>query len=254
MLDLRESVVFALLGVIIVSIPAASQNVDIEEGEYRGVIESEFSDHFKVDFDTGKVFTQAISSDSRLEIKKSFRKKVVEFQTAEGSIEKTWSNDSIVTEVQTPYGSFESGVENGENFSEYEGENQEMAEELREELRDRMDEKLSQAEEKRKIVVQRILPDVELNVEDDHDKEHFNLTNQGEDSVDLEGWRVLSEGSGKDSIQLSRELEPGETRKFTGSAGEVGFSSQDSDMTIYSGDASITLFNSDERIVDSIEH
>jgi hypothetical protein len=252
--DVRESVVFAALAVIIISIPSASQTVEIEEDEYRGVIESEFSDHFQVDFDTGKIFTEAISGDSKLEINKSFRKKTVELQTSQGFIRKERTNDSIVKSVQTPYGKFKSGVRKGENFSEFDGGNRAKAENIREELEKRLEEKMGEAEEKRQIVVSRILPDVELSVEYNHDTEHFNLTNQGEETVDLEGWTVVSEGSSRDTLQLDGELGPDETRTYRGSAGEVGFSDQDSDLTIYSGEGEVELLTSEERIVDSIEY
>ncbi len=254
MFDLRESVVFAALGVIIVSIPAASQNVEIQEDQYSGMIDSKFSELFKVDFMEGKVFTKALSSDSKLVINKSFRKKVIEFQTSEGSIRKIWTNNSIVKKVQTPHGSFESGVRDGENFSEYDGSSRGRAESLKDKLEQRLKEKLSRAEEKRKIVVQKILPNVEMSVQSSHDIEHFNLTNQGDETVKLEDWRVLSEGSSRDSMQLSGKLEPGEKLSFTGSAGEVDFEARETDMTIYSGEATLTLFNSEERIVDSVEH
>jgi hypothetical protein len=256
MVKVRDSILFPALIILLIAIPAASQTVNIKQDEgYRGVIDSEFSDVFEVDFDPGKMFMELKQSEARLQVNQSFRKRVVMLQTSEGYVKKTQTNDSIVKVVQTPYGRFETGVRSGENFSSFDGDQRSKAEELRNRLEDKFSEKVKESQDRKRVVMDRILPDVELDVRVES-PEHFNLTNTGEDKISLQDWVVMSEGSNKYTYELEGSIEPGETRSYYSS---TGYSDRDNtvdgtDMTLYNSGGEVVLYNSQERVIDSFEN
>lgn len=259
MSDYRTSIVFALLITVLISIPAASQTVNIsDESSYSGEIDSKFSDMFDLDFEAGKMLIDMIESDSKLEIRETFDRKVVSFQTPTGYIEKTETNDSITRVVQTPYGRLEWGVKEGDNFSEFEGGDKEKTLSIKNSLQEQLSEKMGEAMEKKQVVVSRILPKIDAEVETRNEIEHFNLTNRGENPVDMEGWKVVTDGGEGDSMALDHIIEPGEQLVYySGDRDEVD-GAEDAQygtgLTIYSGDGQVTLYNENERVVDSLSY
>lgn len=259
MADPKEAAVFAAATLVLISIPAASQNVEIESKDsLSGEINSKFSDHFETDFETGKIFLREISSDHRYEKNESYDKTVTVFQTSRGYIEKTVTNNSIIKTIKTPYGTFKSGVKNGENISSFDGGNREEAEKLRADLEEKMSERAGKTQEKKRIVMSKILPDIELDVEQKQEIEHFNLTNNEDEEVDLEKWYILSEGTNKDTLNLERTISPGETLTFySGEREEVNGAEDaiyDTGLTIYSNSGAVTLYNDNEKAVDTFEY
>jgi hypothetical protein len=255
----REAAIFAAITVILVSIPAASQDVEISnKGDLEGKIDSRFSDQFKIDFNPGEVFMKTISSEDKFEVNKSFRETTKTLQTSNGYIKKVVSNDSIVKTVQTPYGRFKSGVRNGDNFSSFDGGDKEKASDLKNSLEEKFEERSSEVLDKKQVVMSRILPSIELSVEQEQEVEHFNLTNNEESKVDLSGWKVLSKGSMEYTLRLDRIISPGETLTFySGSKEDVGGRRDavyGTGLTIYSNDGELTLFNEQEKVVDSYKY
>lgn len=255
----RESVILAAIAITLVSIPAASQNVEISDGEDKtGVIDSKFSDKFEAEFKPGKVINRVLDKEAKLEVNRSFNKNVKELQTATGYVRIVETNNSIDKTVQTPYGRFEFGVENGENYSRFEGSAEEKAEEVKQELMSKLEERSKEASEKHEIIVQEMLPDVRVSVEDNSsgnaEAEHLNLTNEGDSSVDLSGWSIITEGSGyQDDYNLTSELDAGEKRMYY-SEGSTDFeNSVEIGTTIYQG-GKITVYNSEKRVVDHLNY
>lgn len=71
--DHRESLVLAGITIVLISIPATPQTVEISEGvDMEGRIDSNFSDRFKADFSPGKVVNSMMDSESKLQINRSF--------------------------------------------------------------------------------------------------------------------------------------------------------------------------------------
>ncbi len=167
MADPKEAAVFAVAIIVLISIPAASQNVEItEKDRLSGEITSKFSFHFKVEFDPGKLFLRGINNEAKFEMNESFKKKEKLFQTNRGSIRKTVSNSYIIKDAQTPYGKFREGLENGENISEFDGEEEEKAKEIKSKLESMMEEKSEKALDKKRVVISHLLPDIGLSVEE----------------------------------------------------------------------------------------
>jgi len=253
----RESVIMAVIAVILVSIPAASQTVEISGGENKiGVIDSKFSDRFEVNFKPGRVVKEIKDSRSRLYINNSFDRKVEKLETSGGSVKIVSTNNSIEKTVQTPYGRFNFGVRKGESYSSFEGSDKDEAEKIKSELLNRVEERSSEVSDKHELVVEKMLPEIVVSVNDDPSVEHFNLTNKGEDDVDLTGWTVLAEGSGKDHLDLKRTIESGETVTYYSGDDEVpDFDSRvvEDDITVYS-DGEVKLYNSADMIVDRLDY
>ncbi|QGA81040.1 lamin tail domain-containing protein [Candidatus Nanohalobium constans] len=257
----RESVVLAVIAVILVSIPAASQNVEISgEENKQGVIDSKFSDRFEVDFEPGKVVNDLMDSDARLEVNQSFSRDVKRLQTSKGFVKIVRTNDSIEKTVQTPYGRFEFGVKDGDNYSEFSGNSgsRDEAEEVRENLMDEMSQRSSELSEKHSVVVQEMLPDVSASVEDNSETEHLNLTNNEEEAVDISGWKAVSiSGDSMEYMNLTGKLEPGETKTFfAGDEGRMenfGDNTVFKDVNIYSN-ALVKVYNAGEKEIVSLEY
>lgn len=252
MADHRESVVLAAVTVALIAIPAASQNIEIKgTAEEIGLINSEFSDKFKVDFSTGKQVTTYLDKQSKLKTNKTFDKNTKKLETAKGDIKVIKTSQIINKTVKTPYGNFNFGVKNGENFSNYEGENKQKAKEIKKYLIKKLDEKSAQAKEKRELIVEKMLPSIKLSVEDKQSIEHFNLTNKGNKKVDMSAWTAFTEGSDEDTLELEQEIKPGETITYysgSNSNSNIGENIVETDVTIYSG-GKITIYNHVEKVV-----
>jgi hypothetical protein len=256
---LRESVVLAVLATILISIPAASQRVDITEGEnFGGTIDSKFSNMFELDFESGNMLMEMINSESRLEINETFDRKTKSLQTPSGYLKKTKTNNSIVKVVQTPYGRFKWGFREGNNFSDFEGGNKDKAQEIKRSLMNEMEEKIREAKEKKQVVISRILPNIEIQVETRNEVEHFNLTNRGDKEVDLENWKIVTDGGEGDTMTLGKIIEPGEELTYYSNEMEDVERSENiflnTGLTIYSGEGQITLYNEHERVVESVSY
>lgn len=252
----RESVLMALIVVVLVSVPAASQNVEIS-GEDEGVINSMFSDYFEADFKSGKEVLVLEDSDAKLRINETFKKDVRMLQTPTGYFKIVKTNNSIEKVINTPYGKFKFGVNQSGDYNHFKGSDKQKAEELRSDLEDLMSEKESEISEKRDIVVERILPDIKVTVEEETKIEHFNLTNNGDNEVDLTGWTVITEGSGTDWYNLTGNIDSGETVTFYSGTKDTVFSDNqiEVDTTIYSnsnGDGEVRVYNHVNKLVDSV--
>lgn len=263
-MDTGEAAILAALCVILVSIPAASQNVEVTEEGYSGFIDSEFSDMFEVDFRPGKLLLEMFDSERRLEVNKSYMQRKVKLQTSKGFIRKLESSNSINTTVQTPYGRFKSGVVNGENFSDFDGGDKEKAEEVKKALENELEESLESANKKKMALIQEMLPAITVDVEARNDDvEHFKLSNNGEEKVELEDWTVVAEDSDGEvggSIEPETGLEAGEKRIYYSSTREVleenGYETAenavfDSGLNIYNGGGAVKVYTGEKRLVDS---
>lgn len=273
--EIRESVILAALAVILISIPAASQNVEItEEDRYSGKIDSRFSDMFKVDFRPGKIVMELIDSEARLQVNKSYRKNTYLLRTPEGYVKKVETSNSTIKIVQTPYGRFVSGFRNGENISKFESSREEAsdsvkaeARKMKKELMKRFEERLAETRDRKQIVMDRILPDIELGVEADEDTaEHFVLENTGNQTLDLSGWKIAardSNGEVGDTLRLEREISPGEKVVFYSNkrkdVKDVVDSIPedaifDSGVNIFNDGGAVKLYNGKDRLIDSYSY
>ncbi|MFB6158147.1 MAG: hypothetical protein ABEJ95_00625 [Candidatus Nanohalobium sp.] len=264
----RDSVVFALLAVVLISIPAASQSVEIKErSDLHGVIDSRFSDRFEVEFEPGKVVMSILGSSSKLSSNVSYRRNISVLRTPQGFIKKKRTSNYSITVVQTPYGRFKTGFRDGENISGFEGEAKEKAEEVRKILRKKFRSRMSEARKRKQMVVSSMLPDVELDVVARNDTvEHFTLSNTGDKKVDMDEWKVKtvdSEGVIKEVLKLERSIGTGEETVFYSSSREelesVGIEPEssavvESGLNILNGGGEVRLYNENDRLVDSYSY
>jgi len=84
------------------------------------------------------------------------------------------------------------------------------------------------------------------------------LTNKGENAVDMSGWSVITKGSGRDSYNLTRTIESGETVTYYSGSDDINLSGNqvDVDTTVYSntnGDGSVQVYNHVDKLVDGVE-
>lgn len=255
MASYRESFILAAISVILVSIPAASQNIEINGTKDEvGLIDTKFSDKFKLDFSTGREVTTYIDKEAKLKINESFKKDIKRLQTSEGNVKIVKTNKIINKTVKTPYGNFNYGVKNGNSFDKFNGGNKAKAEEIKRDLLNKLGNRTYKAENKSDIVIDEMIPEIKLSVEDKPEIEHFNLTNKEKKDIDLGAWTIKTVGTGTDFLHLDREIKPGE--KITFYAGnqnkEISSNQVEVDLKIYSN-GKIILYNELEKEVAKLE-
>ncbi len=212
---------FSVAFVVLFSIPAASQQVDVVESAGDGmeaVIDTRFSDTFSLEMRPGMEKMKLEDSASRFRLKERpsmRRKKIV---TPVGSLVVRRSNDSVLKKVETPYGTLRTGVRDGRRFSSFSGLNRSRVEITLQDLESRMSMRSREARAKRRSVLDRMMPEMEIS--SNYTSDVLNVTNTGEEAVSLSGWRVVNSGESESPYPLQlgsrlgsdeTTLEPGET-------------------------------------------
>ena len=120
-----------------------------------------------------------------------------------------------------------------------------------------MEKRSKEINEKHKLVVQEMLPDIRLSVYEGGDNEQFNLTNNDDRTVNMKGWGVIAEGSGKDYYNLTGRIESGETRTYYSESKSEVSDAEDAvygtDMTVYE-DGEVRVYNTVDVLVDKSDY
>lgn len=207
-----QSAMLASVLVGMLSIPAASQELDISqsvvgdidnisasEQNPRDVSESMSSDSYtKVVSDAFSEFRTMISSDSsrlskttsdsrvRVETEPGEKKFVLE--TPSGTIERTYSAGSVTETVTTPSGVLTESREEGAVSVEFEGEDREAVEETAETLRQDLQQEVQNLRKRSNVTSEnddRTQIDVEIEPEGD---EYIRISSST--GLDLDGWKI----------------------------------------------------------------
>lgn len=254
MVDVKEAVMFSAIFVTLLSIPAASEQVKIEESSENGfeaVIDTNFSDRFNYDMEAGKEDIKMIDSESKFRHVKRPSKDVKEINTPEGTLRVEKSNDSIVKNVETPYGNLKISIKNGRRSESFSGLNKSRVEALKDDLMSQLDKKKREADSKKSVALDRILPDVSIEVDEGGESEHINITNTGNSVISADRWEIQNtEGQ---TYRFDRTLDPGETftlysKDYTS---DIENSISEIDVTLYSTGGEIELHNRQGYLLDS---
>lgn len=254
MVDAKQAIIFSAVFVVLVSIPAASEQVKIQENSKNGfeaVIDTEFSDKFSFSMESGLEKMELVNSESRFNMRERPSERFKSIDTPRGSLEVTRTNSSVVRKVKSPYGTLKTGIRDGKRFASFEGLNRSRVEELKEDLVSRMNTKKREADAKRRAVMDRILADVDLVVTEGGDSEHVNVTNVDNRTLSIDGWTITNlEG---DVYTLEGVLAPEETRTlYPKEYGDpVDNSVVETDVTLYSTGGEIELKNSEGYLLAS---
>ncbi|MFB6115699.1 MAG: lamin tail domain-containing protein [Candidatus Nanohalobium sp.] len=253
MVEAKQAIIFSIVFVVLLSIPVASQQVKIQESSkngFKAVIDTDFSDKFSFRMDAGMEKMKLVDSEARFRMMERPSKKVKSIDTPRGSLKITRSNNSVVKKVETPYGTLKTGVKNGERFSSFTGLNRSKVEALKQRLEKRLGKKMREASAKKQVVLDRVLPDVELSVAEGGSSEHINITNVDNRTLGA-SWTLSNEAG--DSYSVNRVLAPGETltlySKDYSSSRENTVSG--TGITLYDGGGEIELRNREGYLLAS---
>ncbi|MFB6199519.1 MAG: hypothetical protein ABEJ83_01455 [Candidatus Nanohaloarchaea archaeon] len=245
-----EALTKTLLVIAIVAVPTAASSVNIQKDAGTGleaVIDSNFSDRFKLELDAGYSKIRMESAENRLEIKKRPDGSVKKLVSSKARLKVVRNPNTTRKVLKTAYGTLEYGVRNGRRFESFKGLNRSRVEEIQAEMERKLETKVETAREKKRKALDPYLPDIKIEVRSDGE-EHFNLTNTGENNVSLQGWEIRNEYS--DSLQTysfgSEILEPGEEQSFYSKdkTNRTG-----TGLTLYAYGGKLTLYNDRNRLV-----
>lgn len=255
MVGSRRAVVFSTLVLIAFTIPVASQSVEMSESEdgFDAFIDTGFSTSFNLNISEGLESMQLVDSESSYTVEStpsSLEKKLV---TPRGNLEiRRTANLSLKT-VETPYGTLKTGFRDGKNISIFTGpeELRGKAEKIREGLLQNLSVAEREASARKAAVMNKMLPDVEIEPEFTNSSEYVLVSNTGDKNVSLDGWRL--ENSDPDRYRLGLELGPGEAvRLYSGEVpvpnGTVGGTGVDIDEY----DDRLVLENGVGRVIDEV--
>ena len=254
MVDAKEAFMFSAIFVTLLSIPAASEQVKIQESSedgFEAVIDTNFSDKFNYEMEAGKEDIKMVDSESEFRRIKRPSKDVKKINTPEGTLRVEKSNDSIVRRVETPYGELETSIKDGRRSESFSGMNRSRVEALKDDLMDELGKKTREASSKKNVALDKILPDVSIEVDEGGESEHINITNTGNSVVSADSWTVKNNED--QTYQFDRTLEPGETytlysKEYTS---DIENSISEIDVTLYSTGGEIELRNRKGYLLDS---
>lgn len=217
MVDSRSAVIFSATLVLLFSIPAASQQVEIQETVESGfdaVVDTNFTTNFKLNISSGSEEMKLIDSESRYSIDTRPSTQIKKFTTPKGKLKIVKSPNRSITTVETPYGTLKTGFRDGENVSSFSGEEsmRPEVEKIREELLTNMSVREREASAKKAVVMDRILPDVKIRSGYTESSEYVEVTNTGSEVVPVEGWTF--ENSDPDAYTLDTVLAANETIRY----------------------------------------
>jgi hypothetical protein len=221
MIGSRRAIVFSAAVLFLFTIPVASQSVDIQNSGdgFDAFVDTGFSKAFDLNISEGIERMNLVDSDSRYRVEStpsSVEKKLV---TPRGTLEIIRTTNLSLKTVETPYGTLKTGFSNGKNVSTFTGPEdlREKVERIRDELIKNLTVEEREASAKKRVVLDRILPDIEVEPVFTNSSEYVLLSNAGGENVSLKGWKL--ENSDPDSYRLSLELGPDEDIRLY--AGEV---------------------------------
>jgi len=254
MVDVKEAFMFSAIFVTLLSIPAASEQVKIEEDSKNGfeaVIDTNFSDRFNYDMEAGKEDIKMVDSESEFRHIQRPSKDVKKINTPEGTLKVEKSNDSIVRKVESPYGSLEISIKEGRRSESFSGMNRSRVEALKDDLMDELGKKTREASSKKNVALDRILPDVSVEVDEGGESEHINITNTGNSVVSADSWIV--QNTEEQKYRFDRKLDPGETYTLYSKdyTSDIENSISEIDVTLYSTGGEIELRNRQGYLLDS---
>ena len=257
MVDSRDAIVLSGILVALLSIPAASERINIEEGPENGLdaeIETNLSDKFSLEMSPGKERIEMVDSTSSYTRDQKPSKKIKKITSPEGILKVRKSNNSILKTVETPYGTLKTGIKNGKRFSDFSGLNKSKVRDVKKKLSDRLAKKGREADAKRRTVLEKVLTDIELEVSEGGEDEHINLTNKESSSISTEGWTVENDEGDVYTISGSLSADGTLTLFSKEYDSDLENSVSETDVTLYSTGGEIRVYNEEDYLLASEDY
>ncbi|MFB6203982.1 MAG: lamin tail domain-containing protein [Candidatus Nanohaloarchaea archaeon] len=266
MASMYEAATMASLIVGLVSIPAASQSIDVPGNvsenmpdvseisnmprntvtrttpeSARKVVETAFS-RYREEISQGRTEVVLKGPRAKMKIETTPTGKRTVLTTPGGKLILRQTPEKTVQKVKTPRGTLKTTREDGGVKVEFEGSDREAVEQAARELRKILEKKRKKASEHNIRMRKRMRPELGLTVHPDSEK--VVITNSGQRRVDLEGWK-LTDSSGSTFVFPKFVLGTGEEVTVYTESGE------DNSTALHWGTSSVwnngedtaTLFN-----------
>ena len=232
MADIANAAILASLVVGMVSIPAASGNIDSQteisepldnisstdsvpreestelgSDSFTRTVSTAFSS-FRTSIESGQVDGELETTQSGLSLQKDADSIRWVLETPQGRLEVEQTSTGVVETTETPQGTLTKRTENGVRSTSFEGSDREAVEETSEELRDLMEQKKQDYLEKSdRMRTDQYSQGIMLDVAPET-PEKVIISNEMDRSVDLQGWEVAN--NNPDYEELEATLEPGQ--------------------------------------------
>jgi hypothetical protein len=196
MSDYREAVILALVGISILSIPAASGEVMINSEQDEGLVKkitSGMGDMFRFESSEARRELTLQSQNSELTSISTPEDKVLKLQNSKGELRSYKSANKSYDVIETPYGDLKVGYINGRRVEKFEGNNRSKVEKIKQELTRILEEKKQTLNRKAENVVESNT--VQIRIEEEFDIPGINITNKDNESVNLQNWKLVSKQS-----------------------------------------------------------
>lgn len=228
-------------------------------GQQQYSINEKFSDNlghtYNIHIGEGTEQYTKIGPEKQLNITKKQGNQTIKFTSNGKTLTKTQNENEQITRVETPRGTYITGYKNGRKIEDYQGVSKEKLKQAKNQLEEEMKKERASLEDKRRSVIQKYLENIDLEINKQNpDNTHFELTNEGEEKVNLENWRMEATESETQSREAEHtfqkiKLQPGETLKvYTEDQNQIDEDEKHTvaeEMTIYSDlSDTIKIYNS----------
>lgn len=228
-------------------------------GQQKYSINEKFSDNightYNIHIGEGKEQYSKIGPDKELNITKKQGNQTIRFTSNGKTLTKIRNENKYITRIETPRGTYTTGYKNGRKMEDYQGASKEKLKQAKNNLEEEMKKERASLEDRKRTVIQKYLENIDLKINKENpDNTYFELTNEGEEKVNLENWRMEATESETESREAEHtfqkiKLQPGETLKvYTEDENQIDQDekyTKAGEMTIYSDlSDTVILYNS----------
>lgn len=227
MADIANAAILASLVVGMVSIPAASGNIDsqtqvsepldnisstesvpkeesteLSAESFTRTVSTAFS-NFRTSIESGQVEGQLETTQSGLSLEKDAGTVKWMLETPKGRLEMKQTSTGVIETTETPQGTLTKKTQNGVHSTSFEGSDRESVEETSDELRDLMEQKKQDYLEKSdRMRTEQYGQGISLDVAPET-PEKVIIENQMGRSLDLEGWEVANNNPDHEGLNVT---------------------------------------------------
>ncbi|QKQ98787.1 hypothetical protein GKQ38_04660 [Candidatus Nanohaloarchaea archaeon] len=247
----KDTVVTALVITLVISIPAAAQSIELDQGQnkfFKSDTQGKFGSSFQLDFSSARRSSYLKTPQYSVSSTTTPQKTVKTYSTAKADLTISYINATTrIEKITTPYGTLVTGVRNGRRFERFTGVNRTRVEKIKSEVKEKYHKSISELEKRETKAIRSELPDLKVGIKEG-ETEYVNITNQASEPVDLSGWKMVSTSSDlSDNFTVGQvTIRPGHTYTFyegEGRRGELKTNAvYDTGLTIYSGSGRLKVY------------
>lgn len=250
-----ETVLTAAFLTVLISFPTVSKGIDYSPETGTSPVVSS-STHVDTSLDVNQENPSTVKvekHDAVYKLSETPVKRVEKLETPEATLKIKTMNNSSITEVSSPYGTFRKGMIDGRKVSAFEGAN-------RSKLRSQMKKLRGKVSTYRSIARKKMLPDIEIRITrskaSDTD-ERVRIENDETESINLAGWTLKNSDGDKYNFEEVEIPARGSAVVYTAEKGSLNLTESNNTVYVYgtgtdwdSDSESALLFNVDGTRVD----